>query len=225
MPCNKSSEGGYTPPDLHALQAFGRASSRVSSAEPQNTSSRSGLVDFERCIGSYYFNFHPSHPLVLPQAKLRPLIKDKSIQPLLAVMQWVGAIYIAPEVSQTRLLDAARSAVEEAQQTSANGFTVQAMAVMLIALDGAGYMEESVALLESTKRLLLSLGMNYHRFSREAGAGSKVLEESWRRTWWELYVVDGMFAGAHRVTPFTLFKVPTDVGLPCEEDEYATDVS
>lgn len=182
-------------------------------------------MGFERCISSYYCNFHASHPLVLPQASLRPLAKEEAPQPLLAVMRWVGSIYIASDPEQRPLLDVAKAAVNEAEAKSANAFTVQAMVVLMVALDGAGYRQQAIDLLGRAKRMLLSLGMNYNQFLIESETRSSCLDESWRRTWWELYVLDAMFAGAHRATNFTLFDVPTDVGLPCEEEEYATNVS
>ncbi|KAI0166526.1 hypothetical protein GGR57DRAFT_496790 [Xylariaceae sp. FL1272] len=52
------------------------------------------------------------------------------------------------------------------------------------------------------------------------GGGNPRLEESWRRTWWDLFVVDGMIAGVHRQTNFLLFDIVADVGLPCEEQEF-----
>ncbi|KAM3541311.1 hypothetical protein ARSEF1564_005742 [Beauveria bassiana] len=163
------------------------------------------------------------HPLVLPQKHLLPRVKEESLQPLLAVMHWVGSKYIASEMDQQLLLDYARLSVDEAQTKSANGFTVQAMMVLLVALDGTGYPQQAVELLTRTKQMALSLGMNYSQFLTESKPRSGVLDESWRRTWWELYVLDGMFAGAHRATTFSLFDLLTDVGLPCEEDDYETD--
>lgn len=142
---------------------------------------------------------------------------------MLAVMHWVGSKYIAPELDQQLLLDIARLSVDEAQTKRANGFTVQAMTVLLVALDGTGYPQQAVELLARTKQMALCLGMNYNQFITESKARSRVLDESWRRTWWELYVLDGMFAGAHRATTFSLLDVPTDVGLPCEDDDYEMD--
>lgn len=212
------------PPPSRSLIAWNKPPSRPASAGPRSPSHPPHpAAAFERCLSSYYRNFHPSHPLVLPQTRLRLLAKDDALQPLLAVMHWVGSKYTAPETEQRPLLDMARIAVDEAERRSANGFTVQAMVVLLIALDGAGYPQQAVDLLTRAKRMLLSLGMNFCQFIIESETRSRVLDESWRRTWWELYVLDGMFAGAHRATTFSLFDVLTDVGLPCEEEEYETD--
>ncbi|KAK8147673.1 hypothetical protein G3M48_001236 [Beauveria asiatica] len=173
--------------------------------------------------GRVNIDYTRRHPLVLPQKHLLSRVKEEALQPLLAVMHWVGSKYIAPEMDQQLLLDIARLSVDEAQTKKANGFTVQAMTVLLVALDGTGYPQQAVELLTRTKQMALSLGMNYSRFMTESKTRFRVLDESWRRTWWELYVLDGMFAGAHRATTFSLLDVPTDVGLPCEDDDYETD--
>ncbi|OAA69902.1 Zn(2)-C6 fungal-type DNA-binding domain protein [Cordyceps fumosorosea ARSEF 2679] len=210
------------PPASRSLVAWGKSGPTL--AGSQHQFHPHPAVNFERCMSSYYRNFHASHPLALPQAKLQPLVKDDALQPLLVVMHWVGSKYVAPEAEQGPLLEIARLAVDEATETrTASGFTVQAMVVLLVALDGEGYAQQAVELLARAKEMLLALGMNYGSFARSARMRSRVLEESWRRTWWEVYVLDGMFAGAHRATTFTLFDVPTDVGLPCEEDEYESD--
>lgn len=48
----------------------------------------------------------------------------------------------------------------------------------------------------------------------------RVLEESWRRTWWELYFLDGLLAGIQQRESFKLWSVECTVPLPCEEAEY-----
>ncbi|TQV94431.1 hypothetical protein V2A60_002539 [Cordyceps javanica] len=211
-----------TPPVSRSLVAWSKPASRSGSDASQPQLQSHLAISFERCISSYYHNFHASHPLVLPQTNLLPLIKGDAVQPLLSAMHWVGSKYIAPEKDQEPLMNTAISHVEEAESKSANGFTVQAMVVLLLALDGAGYPQQATELLCKAKSMLLSLGMNSQQFLFQSEKRSQVLDESWRRTWWELYVLDGMFAGAHRATTFSLFDVPTDVGLPCEEDEYET---
>ena len=80
--------------------------------------------------------------------------------------------------------------------------------------------EQATHTLDRAIDLALDLGMNRRSFAAERSFGVPVLAESWRRTWWELYVMDGMFAAVHMKTSFRLHSVPTDVGLPCEEGVY-----
>jgi hypothetical protein len=57
-------------------------------------------------------------------------------------------------------------------------------------------------------------------FAIANGEGCLVLEESWRRTWWFLYVTDGIFAGISHCLTFALRDIQADVDLPCEEATY-----
>lgn len=109
--------------------------------------------------------------------------------------------------------------------TPRDAFLVQAMMLLVIGLDGAGQYNKGKDLLKDAKELAIEIGLNTRPFAVLYGQGVAVLEESWRRTWWELYILDGMFSGVHRVTDFTLFDLPADVALPCEESQYTTGVS
>ncbi|KAJ3498740.1 hypothetical protein NLG97_g888 [Lecanicillium saksenae] len=204
---------------MQSLTEWNKPASSPVSTEPRLLLNHPSAT-FERCISSYYYNFHASHPLVVPQASMRLLLKEEALQPLLAVMHWVGSLYISPEAVQNYLLRSATLSVERMEDASADGFALQAMIVQLIALDGTGHRQQAIALLIRAKEVALRLGLNYDSYFQSSIAPSSVLDESWRRTWWELYVLDGMFAGAHRATTFSLFDTPTSVGLPCEEDEY-----
>jgi hypothetical protein len=94
------------------------------------------------------------------------------------------------------------------------------MLVLLIGLDGSGNHEKSRGILGKAEALAVQIAINTRPFAALHGRGWPVLEESWRRTWWELFVADGMIAGVHRATTFALFDVPADADLPCEEHEF-----
>ncbi|KFY06469.1 hypothetical protein V491_08607, partial [Pseudogymnoascus sp. VKM F-3775] len=64
--------------------------------------------------------------------------------------------------------------------------------------------------------------MQHEGFAKANGGGDVVVEESWRRTWWECVVLDGMVAGVHRASSVRLSGVGEGVGLPCEEREYSS---
>jgi hypothetical protein len=67
--------------------------------------------------------------------------------------------------------------------------------------------------------------MNDEKFAERNGGGNRVVEESWRRTWWECVVLDGMVAGVHQASSVRLEGVGEGVGLPCEEANYISGVS
>ena len=58
-----------------------------------------------------------------------------------------------------------------------------------------------------------------------AFVGDVVLMESWRRTWWMLYIVDAYYAGTLGTMNLKAFLVEATVDLPCEEDVYESGVS
>lgn len=51
------------------------------------------------------------------------------------------------------------------------------------------------------------------------------MEESWRRTWWQVYITDAIFAAIWREAAFPTRVVDVSVQLPCEEENYEAGVS
>lgn len=151
------------------------------------------------------------------------LRKQKPLQHLEAVMRYIGSFYVAQEPTPALGLEAERSVYNMSRPK--DGFKVQAMLILAIGLDGYTFQEKALQILVDAQDLALELGMNRREFAMLNGDGSDVLEESWRRTWWELFVVDGMIAGVHQRSSFRLNEVAADVGLPCEEEEYVNGVS
>ncbi|KAI4720348.1 hypothetical protein E4T48_03490 [Aureobasidium sp. EXF-10727] len=64
--------------------------------------------------------------------------------------------------------------------------------------------------------------MNLRDFASAHGSNNPILEESLRRTWWELYCMDGYMAALHKLPSFKSNAVRSDVLLPCEEMVYAS---
>lgn len=179
----------------------------------------------ERCLDSFYHHFHAAHPFALPKSFLLPLAKDSPMEPLLAAMRWTGSLFLEKVDVQTKasLLDDAMRLVNHSPVR--DGFLVQALMVLIVALDGNCRQEEARGFLERAEQLALEIHLNTRAFATTFGRGLPVLEESWRRTWWDLFIIDGMIAGVHQVTNFYLYDVPADVTLPCEELEYMSGVS
>ncbi|KAH0524486.1 hypothetical protein TsFJ059_006990 [Trichoderma semiorbis] len=173
----------------------------------------------ERCIDSFYRYFHGSHPFVLPKEHLLRYASENSIDPLMAVIRWVGSLFIDVGKSRLSLYDDAMRLLDDLTQPQ-DGFKVQAMMLSIVALDGCCQNEKAAQLLGRTETLALSIGLNKAHFATLNGRSNPVLEESWRRTWWDLFIIDGMVAGVHRMTNFLLYDVPAEVSLPCEEHQY-----
>ncbi|KAL7906349.1 N-terminal binuclear Zn cluster-containing/DNA binding domain-containing protein [Trichoderma velutinum] len=173
----------------------------------------------ERCIDSFYRFFHGSHPFVLPKEHLLRYANENPIDPLMAVIRWVGSLFIDVGKSRLSLYDDAMRLLDDLTQPQ-DGFKVQAMMLSIVALDGCCQNEKAAQLLGRTETLALSIGLNKAHFATLNGRNNPVLEESWRRTWWDLFIIDGMVAGVHRMTNFLLYDITPEVSLPCEEHQY-----
>ncbi|KAK8048282.1 C6 transcription factor [Apiospora phragmitis] len=175
----------------------------------------------ERCVDSFYHHFFPGHPCALPKPHLLLLAKERNLEPLLAAMRWAGSLYLQNEVGPARatFFDEAMRLVY-APDVAKDGFLVQAMVILLIGLDGSCENDKARDLLSDVERIAIEIGLYQRAYATNHGQGDAVLEESLRRTWWDLFIVDGMVAGVHRQTNFLLFDIVADVALPCEEHEY-----
>jgi hypothetical protein len=156
---------------------------------------------------------------VLPKQFFPQIESEGNSEILLAAMRWIGSLYLDTPQLRASLLEDAEKLIYAHTRIS-DGYLVQAMLLMIIGLDGSDQQEKARELLAETENLALQTGLNTRAFASANGKGLPVLEESWRRTWWELFVVDAMIAGAHRSTNFALFDVAADVALPCEEHQY-----
>jgi hypothetical protein len=161
-----------------------------------------GLDLRERCIEAFYYHFYPAHPFTLPRTSFFALRKEKPVNYLEAAMRYVGSFYV-PQAPTVALGLEAERIIYNADCRD-DSFKVQAMLILAIGLDGYTYQEKALQILLDAQELALKLGMNKREFAILNANGSDVLEESWRRTWWEMYVVDGMIAGVHQKSAFRM---------------------
>ncbi|KAH0552838.1 hypothetical protein GP486_006962, partial [Trichoglossum hirsutum] len=187
----------------------------TSQPAPPGSNSPTTLAGF---IELFFSLFHPTHPFVLPRSSLLKQLKQRRLGHLLSVIQYIGSCY-----SQTGQTESCRDVANHYlfnSQVRKDGFTVQALLLFAIGLHSCGERERVSQVLSMAVDMALEIGMNRQEFSVNNGEGCKVLEESWRRTWWELYVIDGLLAAIHQKSTFRLYNIPTDVPLPCEEVDY-----
>lgn len=178
----------------------------------------------DRCIDSFYFHFFPGHPAVLPKEHLLQMAKERNLEHLLAAMRWAGSLYFEVGPTRATYFEEAMRLVY-APDVPKDGFLVQAMLILLVGLDGSCQQEQARDILSDVERTAIEIGLFQRSYATIHGHGNGMLEESWRRTWWDLFVVDGMVAGVHRQTNFLLFDIVADAGLPCEEHQYLSGVS
>ena len=176
-----------------------------------------------RCIEAFYYNFFAAHPFVLPHASLVKVLKERSLSHLEAAIVYAGSTFVESAPTAAFGLEAESSLY--ALDCPKDGFRVQGLLIVALVLDGYTYQDKALQILNDAIGLAIELGMNKREFALMQGNEWPTLEESWRRTWWELFMVDGLIAGVHQKSMFPLKDVPADVGLPCEEAEYLAGVS
>lgn len=194
---------------LNNLPAFDAFDLRLSSSTAQ------------RAVDAYYTFCHAAHPFLLPSEDLMETVPRQSLQHLLTSMCFIASCHVN-FLPYERLYATLQSL--SLSNIPKTGFSVQALLIYAIALNAQCKREEAAEALSKALNMALEIGMNKQQFSVKEGQDNPVLQESWRRTWWELYCVDGMSAGALQARSFELYAVPTDVLLPCEEGEYLTKV-
>lgn len=186
---------------------------------PWETSQGSVANVKERCLEAFFYYAHPAHPFLLPRAYLLDLFKTRPLPHLEAAMRYLGSFYV-PSAPRSLLAEEALHLLS-APSCPRDGFAVQANMLVAIGLDGNAERKRALAFLTQAGDIALEIGMHRREFPSLNGQGLPVREESWRRTWWELFVLDGMFAGVHQQSPFRLNEVGSTVLLPCEERDYA----
>jgi hypothetical protein len=185
--------------------------------------------DPDQLLQSYYSFFHAAHPCVLPYSflKKRLITEPETLQLLVLVMQCIGAIFTVGPLPST----SPATRVEEflacfhRRQRSFTGFDVQAVLLFSISVYWCDEIPQGLKFLDEAIRMALELGMNQKAFSTKNGQNDAVLEESWRRTWWMIYVADAHIAGSTHTFPLRTMHVPVTVDMPCEEYNYESGVS
>jgi hypothetical protein len=177
-------------------------------------------------VRQYYDYFHEAHPYILPEpCLLERIARDdgQELQSLVLVLRFIGSCYVSKETVHLSKIEASSALLEK--DPPKTGFTVQALLLFSLGLTFYGERDQGYAVLKIAVNLALNLGMNWSSFAIVNGEGSSVLEESWRRTWWGLFITDASLAANHNEVTFQLFTTDTDVPLPCEDAAYSIGVS
>ena len=177
-------------------------------------------------LNLYYDNFYAAHPCVLPQRILKRRLKDQALQPLLSVMKYIGSSFdlSTPSDPFHHNVQLDLTAIR-ARTRPITGFDVQAILLYSIAIYWCNEPEHGVQLLEEAIRLAVELRMNRKEYAVQHGHQDAILEECWRRTWWQIYITDAHIAGSTHTFPFRTSRIDATVDLPCEEHEYEAGVS
>lgn len=188
-------------------------------------------VDFESAdesmdmfIKMYYKCFHRYHPCVLPAARLHqyfdnPIFHDQLL-PVMSAIRFIGSLYARSPFSETLLKETDSDIAKARQDSLQSPFVVQALLLYSVALywsEDDGKAREAMDLALETA---LQLGMNRSSFATDVAPNDTLLQECFRRTWWQIYIIDAAYAAIERSPTFTAQGVVSEVNLPCSEDDY-----
>ena len=165
----------------------------------------------------YYRYFHDAHPILIPQTHFNSFSSTLPVA-VTSVIEYIGSCY-SSTVDRNALRNTVETNVFSASREK-SGHTVQALLLLAIAQHSVDLAIQAVQTLDSAIDLALELGLNRDSFRCACCKDSPILRESWRRTWWELYVIDGIIAAVHMKDHFRLHAHENDVALPCEESVY-----
>ena len=168
-------------------------------------------------IDAFYSCFYPAHPFVIPPQQYG---RDPSAVPnhLQNVLRFVGSHFV-PGATPGSLRFAALAAISD--NIPDDGYKVQSCLLLAMALFARFEQAQGVEALQTAINLALRLGMNHKIYTSFTSPGKEVIEESWRRTWWNLYIVDGLVSAIDGLGWTSILRdVLTDVPLPCECYDY-----
>ncbi|KAH7119847.1 hypothetical protein B0J11DRAFT_71435 [Dendryphion nanum] len=183
-------------------------------------------LQVDQLLTLYYDYFHVSHPCVLPSWSLQLRVAgDPNISEyLVPVLLYIGSIFSTSTPSEP-LAELAFQKINNGRARGAcsSPYYVQALMLYAIAVYWNNEPDRGRAILDEAIQVALNLGMHRFEFAGQYGMGDLVLEESWRRTWWQLYVTDAHIAGStHGFPTKTGAIMDITTGLPCEEVPYST---
>ena len=170
--------------------------------------------DEEHLANLYYRHFHPTHPVLLPRSRYTTHPYPAHLR---LVVQLIGSQYTSA-FSRDVLRD--RTDDELADLPKDSPYAVQSLLLYAICLYAGSERAKAVRILARASDLAIELALNRADYASTYGVQDALVEESWRRTWWELYVVDGSFAAMQRQTTFRCNAVELTAYLPCEENVY-----
>lgn len=178
-----------------------------------------------RLLDLYHENFWPAFPFTLPNAFLhqRTSTANHDMTNVLHAQHWIGSIY-APWASAEPFYQIASQALTS-EKAPRDPWTVQALILMAFAEHYCDKKPEARKSADKAIEIALELQMNTQAFARVYGEGNAVLEESWRRTYLFLTVLDQHLAVVTIMPFFALRDVPNLVDLPCEDEDYISGVS
>lgn len=137
-------------------------------------------------IELYYQYIHPAHPFIIPRMMY---LRDRSIIPdyLEKIMHFIASHFSSADSETYRQ----RANIDFNAGIPEDGFKVQGLLLFTLASYARFERDQGNKALTEAVDLALRIGLDSDAF---ASGQHHVLQESWRRTWWELYTITGLIS-------------------------------
>ncbi|KAM0696687.1 hypothetical protein Q7P36_003936 [Cladosporium allicinum] len=172
-------------------------------------------VDRERLIALFYTNFYPAHPFLVPSS----FYNSQQYPYYLDLMVcFVGHHFTTPLADAVAFRNAIHSAMTGIDEQTPS--RVQALVLYAVTLHSLQQPKEAISCITRAASIAFQLGMNEPSFARTNAANSALVEESLRRTWWELYTVDVYISAIHRHPTCATARTNPLPLLPCAQSMF-----
>ncbi|KAH6900326.1 hypothetical protein B0T10DRAFT_554861 [Thelonectria olida] len=170
-------------------------------------------------VDQYYLYFHDSHPWLPPKTIMSSLIQTRPDEFgfTMAMIAYIGSIYISNMDTNPLREKAFRMASGPLNNSV---WDVQALLSISIAACGEGQIGLCGTYFDKALQIALELGLQSKDFSE--AEDDRILAESYRRTYWALYLHGSLRTVREHLGHFQLFSTTVTTELPCEEWEYQT---
>jgi hypothetical protein len=169
----------------------------------------------ERLISLFYLHLFGAHPFLVPKAFYTTQNYPGYLD---LVVCFAGQQFSTPTSDGLALQSDVSLAMSGTDEQTPH--RVQALILYAIILHALQQSKEAGEYISRAAVIALQLGMNEASFASSNSANSPVVEESLRRTWWELYTVDVYLAAIHRRPTFETSDAKAFPLLPCAQALY-----
>ena len=139
----------------------------------------------------FYSSFWPSHPFLPPRKDIEDYLRGDGGTSLIHAINYIGSLYACAGRNQQQIMTFPPKMHEYPQ----NVFSVQSLILLAISSHMSNNPTPGQAFLQTATDIALVIGLHRHDFATSQGKEDHAVIECWRRTWWELYILDIMFAG------------------------------
>jgi hypothetical protein len=175
-------------------------------------------------INAFYTYFFPAHPFVLPYVQMQEMLRKIPINHLQLALQYIGSFYVVG--AEKNIFEASLRHLFANYTGQKDHYYVQALVLFSVGLHMADKEHESSEVMYNAINESKALEMDQRNYATMNGGINTILEECLRRTWWEIWVLDGMMTGVNPEYRMQLGQADVmDLPLPNEEIEYFQGVS